>query len=116
MTKNGKEASKQSKNGHRKKINGNLYLLTEESNENDKKNGEWQDRKEQLKMARTKKEGKMYMKPFVETEDRKKNWRTVERERRTVEDRKINEQEWQKSNQNERKCIKREEKCKPLPN
>ena len=36
MTKNGKEASKKSKNGQRKKIHGSLYLLKEERNEHDK--------------------------------------------------------------------------------
>ena len=52
MTKNGKEGSKKSKNGYRKKINGSLYLFIQERNKNDKRNGEWWERKEQSIMAR----------------------------------------------------------------
>ena len=53
MTKNGKETSQKSENGYRKKKNGSLYLLMEESNKYDKSNGEWQERKEQPTMVRT---------------------------------------------------------------
>ena len=38
MAKIGKEASKKSKNGHRKMVKGSLYLIIEERNENDKRN------------------------------------------------------------------------------
>ena len=58
MTKNGKEMSKTVKNGCRKKINGNVYLIMDERNENDKRNGERQKRNEQPKMARTRTKGK----------------------------------------------------------
>ena len=45
----------------------------EERNESDKSNGEWQERKEQLKMTRTRtKRKKMDVKTLVKAEDRKK--------------------------------------------
>ena len=61
MTKNDKENSQKSKNGYRKKKNGSLYLLMEERNENDKRNGEWQEWKKQPKTVRTTAKGKNWM-------------------------------------------------------
>ena len=58
MTKNGKEESNTNENGYLKKINKSLYLVMKERNENDKSNGEWQERKQQPKMARTRAKGK----------------------------------------------------------
>ena len=40
MNKNGKEDSKKCENVYRKMINGSLYLLMKQRNENDKMNGE----------------------------------------------------------------------------
>ena len=37
MTKNGKKGSKNSLNGHKKKVNGSLYILMKERNENEKR-------------------------------------------------------------------------------
>ena len=54
MTKNGKAASKKSKNGYRMKITGSLYKLTKERNENCKWNRKCQESKEQTITARTK--------------------------------------------------------------
>ena len=53
MTKNCKEPIKKSVDGHRKKISEGLNVVREERVENDKRNGEWQERKEKPKMART---------------------------------------------------------------
>ena len=39
MTKKGKEMSKKIKNGYRKNINGSLYQVMEEINENEKRMG-----------------------------------------------------------------------------
>ena len=44
-----KKQAKKRKNGYRKKINGSLYIVMAETNENDKRNGEWKERKEQPK-------------------------------------------------------------------
>ena len=52
MTNNGKEVSNEKEHGHRTKINGSLNLHMEESNENEKRSGEWWERKQQLKMAK----------------------------------------------------------------
>ena len=54
---NFKEAREKSENGLRKKINGRLKLVMKEINEKDKRNREWQERKEQMKMARTRAKG-----------------------------------------------------------
>ena len=72
MTKNSKEARKTCEKGYRKKVNWSLYLVTEERNENFKRNGEWKDKKEP-KMARTRANGtKMNSKTLVEAEGRRK--------------------------------------------
>ena len=78
MTKNGKEVNKKGENGYRRKISGSLYLLMEKRNENDKMNGEWQDRKDQPKMTSTRaKVKKMDVKTLMEAEDgREENGKT----------------------------------------
>ena len=60
MIKNSKEARKDREHGPRKKIRWSIYLLMEERNVNDKRNGEWQRRKEQPKMAKTKANGEKW--------------------------------------------------------
>ena len=40
MSKNGKQVSKKCENGYRKKIHGSLYIVIEEINKNDKRNGD----------------------------------------------------------------------------
>ena len=75
MTENGKEASKSSKNGCRRMINGSLYLPIKQRNENDTRNGEWQEGKEQPRMANTTtKEKRMDVKTLLEAEGRSNKW------------------------------------------
>ena len=52
MAKNGKDSSKRSEHGPRRKINGTVYLLTEEQEVNNKRNGEWWERKNGQKQQR----------------------------------------------------------------
>ena len=59
--------------GSGKKVNGSLFLVMMERNEHVKRNGQWKDRKEEPKMARTSANGtKMNAKTLVEAEDRRK--------------------------------------------
>ena len=75
MTRNGNEARKKSENGYRKNMKGSLYLLMVEGIEYDKRNGEWQERKEQWKVASTRNKGKtLSMKALVKAGDRKEKW------------------------------------------
>ena len=59
--------------GAGKKVNGSLFLVMIERNEHVKRNGQWKDRKEQPKMAKTRANGtKMNANMLVEAEDRRK--------------------------------------------
>ena len=49
MTQNGKEVIKKNENEYRKEINGRLYIVMEEGNENDKRSGQQHEGKEQPK-------------------------------------------------------------------
>ena len=73
MNKNGKEMSKKIEHGYGKNINGTLYQVMEEINENEKRNDEWKGRMEQPKMTISQSKTKrMNVKTLVETVDRMK--------------------------------------------
>ena len=56
MTNNGK--ANRAKRDTEKKTNGSICLVTKERNENDKRNGELEERKEQQKLTKTRGKGK----------------------------------------------------------
>ena len=72
-----KKREKQRENGHRKKVNRSLLTTYGRKKWNDKRNEEWQERKEEMKMARTKAKGKKWMwRYWWKLKMDAKNWRT----------------------------------------